>query len=534
MAETERTATSARPSASGSGAALVAAGVLISRVFGFARDAAIAHVLGTSVASGALRAALRIPNLLQNLFGEGALSASFIPVYARLRAEGRDAEAVRVAGAVLSLLALATSVLVLTGIVWADTLVALLTPGFGPASRDLTAQLVRIMFPGVGLLVLGAWCLGVLNSHRRFFLGYVSPVLWNLAIIGAVLFGPRTTMTDAARLAAWGAVLGSVLQFFVQLPTVLSLVRGVSLRIHWSDAAVRTVARNFAPAFMSRGVVQLSGFVDLQFATILSEAAVAALGLAQSVTLLPITLFGTAITAAALPAMSSETGDADARSQALRVRLAANQQRMAFFIVPSAAAFLAIGDAIAAALYRSGRFTAADTTWLWMILAGASIGLLASAFARLYSSAFFALQDTSTPLRFAIVRVVLGIALAYLLGLRMAGWLGINARWGATGLTIAAGIAGWTEFALLRRALQRRIGAIAVSASSLGRLWAAGAAAAAATWAVRLLWLGTGAVPHRLEAVVLLALFAAAYGVSTLLLDVPEAREIWRRLRRVR
>lgn len=502
-------------------------------MLGFARDAVIAHVLGTTPAAGALRAALRIPNLLQNLFGEGALSASFIPVYARLRTEKQDEEAVRVAGAVFTLLALLSSALVLIGVTWSAELVALLTPGFSADTRALTTTLVRIMFPGVGLLVLSAWCLGVLNSHRRFFLSYVSPAMWNLAIIGAVLFGRRTSLDDAARLVAWGALVGSALQFLVQLPAVAKLVRGIRLRPALDDPHVRTVARNFGPALMSRGVLQVSSFVDLQFATILSERAVAALGLAQSITLLPVTLFGTAITAAALPAMSSVAGDSDARSAALRLRLAANQQRIAFFIVPSAAAFLTIGDALAAALFRSGRFGAADATWLWAILAGASLGLLASTLARLYSSAFFALQDTATPLRFALVRVVVGIVLAYVLGIRMTGWLGIDTRWGTAGLTLAAGIAGWTEFALLRGGLRRRIGALPEVLPLLLRLWGSAIGAAVVTWGVRLPWLGRTGVPHRLEAVGLMAVFAVTYGLVTLALGIPEAAALLGRARRL-
>jgi putative peptidoglycan lipid II flippase len=533
MAATEPSA--GRPAAArGSGASLVAAGILISRVLGFARDAVVAHVLGTSMAADALRAALRIPNLMQNLFGEGALSASFIPVYARLRTEKQDDEAVRVAGAVFSLLALLSAVLVLIGVIWSAELVTLLTPGFPAETRAITTALVRIMFPGVGLLVLSAWCLGVLNSHRRFFLSYVSPAMWNLSIIAAVLFGPRTSLEDAATLVAWGALVGSALQFLVQLPAVLSLVRGIRLAPAVDDPHVRTVVRNFGPALMSRGVLQVSSFVDLQFATMLTTGSVAALGLAQSITLLPVTLFGTAITAAALPAMSSVAGDTEARHAALRTRLTANQQRIAFFIVPSAAGFLAVGDAIAAALYRSGLFDASAATWLWAILAGASLGLLASTLARLYSSAFFALQDTATPLRYSLVRVAVGMALAYALGIRAPEWLGISGRWGTAGLTLAAGIAGWTEFALLRLALRRRIGALPSAGALLVRLWCAAAVAAGVTWAVRLPWLGRSGVPHRLEAVVLLVVFAVAYGAMTLALRIPEATALWGRLRRGR
>ncbi|MCC7053361.1 MAG: murein biosynthesis integral membrane protein MurJ [Gemmatimonadaceae bacterium] len=523
-----------RPGLRDSGAVLVAAGTLVSRILGFTRDAVIAHVLGTSTAADALRAALRIPNLMQNLFGEGALSASFIPVYARLRTGQQDEEAVRVAGAVFTLLALLSSVLVLVGVTWSAELVALLTPGFAAGTRAITTALVRLMFPGVGLLVLSAWCLGVLNSHRRFFLSYVSPAVWNLAIIAAVLTGPRTSLEDAARLVAWGALVGSALQFLVQLPAVLTLVRGMRLDPATDDPHVRTVARNFGPALMSRGVLQVSSFVDLQFATMLTAGSVAALGLAQSITLLPVTLFGSAITAAALPGMSSVRGDGDVRNAALRERLAANQRRIAFFIVPSAAAFLAVGDAIAAALYRSGRFTAADTTWLWAILAGASLGLLASTLARLYSSAFFALQDTTTPFRFALVRVGIGIALAYLLGVRLPGWIGIDPRWGTAGLTLASGIAGWSEFTLLRRGLRDRIGALPAVLPLLLRLWGCALLAAGVTWAVRVPWLGRSGVPHRLESVALLGVFAVTYGVVTLATGIPEATALVERIRRRR
>jgi putative peptidoglycan lipid II flippase len=533
-AVTDREPAVARPPAraAASGASLVAAGVLISRALGFVRDATIAHVLGTSTAAGALRAAMRIPNLLQNLFGEGALSASFIPVYARLRTEERHDDAVRVAGAVFSLLSLLSAVLVLAGITWAPGLVALLTPGFSAETRALTTTLVRIMFPGIGLLVLSAWCLGVLNSHRRFFLSYASPVVWNLAIIAALLFGRRVSLEDAARLVAWGALVGSLLQFLVQLPAVLALVKGIRLRFALSDPSVRTVARNFGPALLSRGVVQLSSFVDLQFATIVSAGAVAALGLAQAITLLPVSLFGTAITAAALPAMSSVTGDTGERTNALTARLAANQRRIAFFVVPSAAAFLAIGDAIAAALYRSGRFGATDATWLWGILAGASLGLLASTLARLYSSVFFALQDTGTPMKFALVRVVVGMLLAYALGILAPGWLGIDARWGAAGLTLAGGVAGWAEFALLRRGLVARIGSIPSMLPVLLPLWFCALAAAIVTWTVRWPWLGPAGVPTRLQAALLMVVFAAAYGVATLILKVPEAVSLVSRVKR--
>src|SRR5215211_5467485 len=183
---THRTAADA--SSTGRSAFLVAAGILLSRIAGLIRDRVFAHYFGNSAAADAFRAAFRIPNLLQNLFGEGVLSASFIPVYARLLAHEDSAEAGRVAGAVVTLLALVVSLLVLTGVLTTPYLIDGIVPGFTGEKRDLTIRLVKILFPGAGLLVFSAWCLGVLNSHGRFFMSYAAPVLWNAAMI-ATLFG---------------------------------------------------------------------------------------------------------------------------------------------------------------------------------------------------------------------------------------------------------------------------------------------------------------------------------------------------------
>src|SRR3984893_9042480 len=244
-------------------AALIAAGILLSRLTGFVRQKIFAHYLGNSDAAGVFAAAYRIPNFLQNLFGEGVLSASFIPVYARLLAEGDEEEAGRVAGAVFAVLALTTSVLVLVGVLATPWMIVAIAPGSEGAKRELTIQLVRIVFPGVGLLVLSAWCLGILNSHGKFFLSYVSPVVWNAAFIGVLIFfGRRSDLPHLAVYGAFGLVLGSALQFLVQLPVVLRLAPNIQLFFHSLSQNVRIVLSNFMPVFVSRGVVQLSANVD--------------------------------------------------------------------------------------------------------------------------------------------------------------------------------------------------------------------------------------------------------------------------------
>lgn len=514
----------------GSHAVLVAAGIFLSRIFGLVRQRVLAHYLGLTDAADALNAAIRIPNLLQNLLGEGVLSASFIPVYARLRAEGREREAVQVANAVFGLLAFAASVIVLLGVWAAAPLTDLIAGGFEGEKRELTIRLVRILFPGAGLLALSAWCLGILNSHRRFFLSYAAPVVWNVAIIATVMLAPgRQEENGAALAAALGGVLGSALQFLVQLPRVLRLLGQFRLSADTRNPEVRTVLGNFGPVFVSRGVVQLSAFIDTIIASYLGKGPVAALFAAQTLYTLPVSLFGMSVSAAELPAMSSATGSDREIAAALRARLEPALRRIAYFVVPSAAAFLAFGGVIAGALFQTGRFTAADSQYVWAILAGSAVGLLAATLGRLYSSAYYALRDTRTPLRFAVLRVALTSGLGYLFAIPLPGLLGLEPRWGAAGLTASAGIAGWVEYLLLMRGLRQRIDAPAVPAGYLLRLWGAALLGAAIGFAV---WYLTPAMHPVLRAVLVLTPYGLTYLGTTLALRLPEATSLARRLRR--
>ncbi len=462
------------------GARLVAAGILLSRVFGLVRQRAMAHFLGNGAVADALAAAFRIPNLLQNLFGEGSLSASFIPVYAKLLAEGKEEEAGRVAGAVLGLLALLVALVVALGVIFAPALVTVLAPGFSGDERLLTVLLVRVIFPGLGVLVLSAWCLGVLNAHRRFFLSYASPVLWNLAIIIALLWkGPRMEMAALAVTVAWASVVGSVLQLVMQLPTVWRVDRALSLRVGASALHVRTVVRNFAPAMATRGVVQLSGYVDTIIASLLGAGALATLSYAQAISMLPVSVFGMSIAAAELPTMSGATGDDAAVQGALRLRLQSGLQRIAYFVIPSAVAFFALGGVLASALYEGGAFTRDDAKWVWGALMGSSVGLLGATMGRLYASASFALGDTATPFRFAVARVALAAVLGASCATGLPRLLQVDARWGIAALTAASGVAGWIEFALLRRHVRERIGAVTLPAGLVQRIWVCAFIAAA-------------------------------------------------------
>jgi len=487
----------------------VAGGIMLSRLAGLVRQRALSHYLGLGAEADAFAAAFRIPNLLQNLFGEGALSAAFIPVYARRLGAGDHDGARRVAGAVLSWLMLILSGVVLAGVAGAPLLVDVLAPGFSGSTRALTITLVRLLFPGAAVLVCSAWCLGILNSHRRFFLAYAAPVAWNLAIIVTVLFaGPRVSPARLTVLAAIASVAGSLLQFLVQLPLALRLAGGLRASLARDDGHVREVGRTFGPALLSRGVAQLSAFIDSMIASLLPTGAVAALANAQLLYALPVSLFGMSIAAAELPAMASETGRGLDVSAVLQARLEAAMNRVAFFVVPSAAAFIALGHMVAGLVYQSGRFGAEDARYVWAVLAAASVGLLAAALARLFGSAFFALGDTRTPFRCAATRMVLGSSSGFLAARFGPALLGLDPRWGLAGLTMASGLAGWVEFVLLRRALRARIGSVALRPGRLVRLWTGAVVGAAAGWGM--LWL-LRAAPMPIQALASLGAFGVVY-----------------------
>ncbi|MGH9457843.1 MAG: murein biosynthesis integral membrane protein MurJ [Thermoanaerobaculia bacterium] len=537
---------------------LVGAGIFLSRVAGLARGAVLANFLGTTEAASAFYAALRIPNFLQNLLGEGVLSASMIPVYSRLLAKDDRETAGKVAGTILSLLALVTAAVAVLGVLFAPLFVTLLTPGFVGETRRLTIVLVRILFPAIGLLVLSAWCLAVLNSHRKFFLPYAAPVLWNAAIIAAVLlFGRGESAERVAVIAGWGVLAGAILQLGIQVPSVAMLVRPLRLAIFTRLEAVRQVFRNFGPVLVGRGVVQISAFVDEILASYLTTAAIAGIGYAYTIYLLPFSLFGMAVSASELPQMASAAGTSEDVAAALRERLRRGLRQIAFFVVPSVVAFFAIGDDLVATLYQRRLFTADSTLYVWYILGGYAVGLLAGTLSRLYVSAFFALNDTRTPVRFAVVRVVLAAAIGLLLafplrpllvrfltgvlglpvpalfdsdGVRLDGALAL----GAVGLSFASGVVSWIELGLLRRAMARRIGTVPFDASHQLKLWTAALAAGAAGFAVSRHLLpavapGLHPIPYGIASA---AAFGIVYLTLALIFRIPEVTAITRRLGR--
>ena len=450
-------------------ASSVAAGILVSRVFGFAREVVFAHHFGNGALADVWRAALRIPNVLQNLLGEGTLSASFIPVYVRLLEEGRDEEAGRAAGAVLGLLATAAGVLAALGAWAAPWLATLIATGFGGDGRaEILVSLLRLLFPMAGVLVVSAWALGILNSHRRFFVSYVAPALWNLAMIVAVVAaaGRGIAGADLIFAMAWGALAGGVLQLLFQIPFLFRFLKHVVPSIRTRVTGVREIVTNFVPVVAARGAVNLSALIDTNLASRLATGAVGMLGYAQTLYLLPVSLFGLSVAAAELPEL---TRDRASGMKAVRERAERAVGTVLFWMIPVTAGYIVFREEVMAIFRTGGAFGEADAVAAGAVLAAYALGLPASGTSRVLSSTFYALGDTRTPARIAYARIAVsaavGFALMFPLDRLTVGDLGL----GAAGLAVGASMGAWLELSLLRRSLARQLPGLSLGGSRVAR-----------------------------------------------------------------
>jgi putative peptidoglycan lipid II flippase len=317
--------------------------------------------------------------------------------------------------------------------------------------------------------------------------------------------------------------VGSALQIAVQVPATMALLRKHRIDFARIAAPLRAVFRNLTPVVASRGVVNLSGYVDNLLASLLPTGAVAALNYGQLLYMVPISLFGYSVAASELPTMSRAAGAMpDQMAAILRARLNRGLRQIAFLVVPSSAAFLILGDVIVAMIYQSGAFTHTDSIYVWAVVAGSGVGLLAATMGRLYNSAFYALFDTRTPLRYAMIRVALTLVLGYLCAIPIPPILGIAQKWGVAGLTVSAGVAGWVEFAMLRFALNRRVGWTGLARSYLAQLWALAIGAAGIAFILKIEMNGFG---PRVGGLVVLAVYGGLYLLGAWALSMPELKQ---------
>lgn len=470
------------PTSTGGQAASVGAGVMLSRITGLARDAAVAAFFGTGFAADAYWAALKIPNIIRNLLGEGTLSAAFVPVYSEQlqNDEAPESDPPRLAGTVLALVLLVATVLSGLGVLLAPWITAAVLGAADEPTRVLTTSLVRIMFPMAGVLIVGAWCLGVLNSHDRFFLPFVAPTLWNLAQVGGLLLAARLGSESLAHALAWSALLGAVLQVGVQVPSALRLagIRRPSFRFNWEP--LRRVAKNTFPVISGQGIFQISSLVDLSLAGLAGTGALAALSYSQRLVYLPISLFGISVAAASLPTMSREVD-----AEALRRRLVDGFFQIIFFVLPAAAVLVLFGDLAVTVVFQRRAFEADSTALVSTILAAYALGLVAMSCLKLFASGFHAMQDTATPMKIAAASVTLGIGIsvALTLWLRSAGY----GTYSAVGIVLGGVCGSWLNLILHWWLLSKRVGRLFGRAALLAvvRLAVATLAAAGAGVLVR-------------------------------------------------
>jgi putative peptidoglycan lipid II flippase len=437
------------------GARLVGAGIIVSRVLGLVRNFVYAHFFGETMQADAYTAALRIPNALRNLLGEGAISASFVPVYAAALERGDDKGARALANALLGVLLAGVAVLTLLGIALAPALTALLAHGFKDERAELTTRLMRVLFPMTGLMVLSGWCLGVQNAHRRFFMAYASGAVWSIVQIVLLLFaGPGAPdLTTLVWWLSWATLAGSALQIAAQMPQVLRLMGSVRPTLETAAPGLRETIANFVPVVGALGLFQISSFIDLQVASFLPKGSVANLNYANQVYLLPLSLFGVAAAAASLPQMARDNARGDAA--ALGPGLARAWERVLFYTIPSAVAFIGIGDCIVGLLNESGEFGREQRVLVHGILAAYALGLVAYSSARLFASSYQATRNYRRPLFSAAWAIAVSAAIGISLALSFR-----SRAFAVAGLAIGGAVGAHVNLALLWRGLRRQIGPI--------------------------------------------------------------------------
>ena len=424
-------------------ALLIAAATALSRLLGLAREAVIAYEFGASAEYDAFIIAFLLPHMLRMLLAEGALSTAFVPLFTAKLARGR-AVAERFAGTVLTLALLAFPLIVWLGIQLAPSYVPFLADGFNAAKRQLTVQLVHITFPFLGLVGLAAIVMGILSSHERFFAPAFAPVLFNVGmIVGALFISPHVDPPIAG--LAYGVLLGGLAQLLFQLPFLRGIFR-YRPRLDVHDESLSKLFALMLPTVLGLIVVELNVLVDNKLASRLGDGNIASLQYAIRLFQLPLGLFAVALATVLLPRLSAHAAQAertaflDTLQRGLRLAL--------FILLPAAAGLIALGGPIIALLFEHGRFTPDDTVRTLYVLRFLALGVVGYGLAHPLTRAFYALQDTKTPVAISALTVGLNVALDYAL----VGPLGVG------GLALATAIAGLAQMSLLAAALQRKLG----------------------------------------------------------------------------
>jgi putative peptidoglycan lipid II flippase len=456
-----------------SAAGIVGIATLLSRILGFVRDMAFAWLFGAGMMADAFFVAFRIPSTLRELLGEGALSAAFIPAFTRTATrEGRQA-AWDLASVVMGTLIVVLAIVTVSGILLAPWIVRVLAPGFAeiPGKLALTIQLLRIMFPYIFLVGLAALFMAILNSLGHFLTPALSPTVLNVAIIVAALVIAPQASNPVVPLAI-AVVVGGAGQLLIQMPSAMA--RGWRPRLHVApgDPRVREIARLMTPGVGGLAITQVNFFVGTFLASFLAQGSVAALTYAFRLVQFPIGVVGVAIATGALPVMAAAfakeaVGDMKAALQ--------GSMRLAIFLtLPALVGLLVFGLPIVHVLFERGAFTRPVTILTADILLAYTLGLVFYICNRILAPAFYAMQDTWTPMRTGMLAVGMNIAASLLLMQYL----------GAAGLALATAVASATNFFLLFRSLRRRIGPVGMRRLALPAAKVSLACLPMATWGI--------------------------------------------------
>ena len=397
-------------------ASTVSLWTLASRITGFARETLVASVFGANALTDAFNVAFRIPNLFRRLFAEGAFAQAFVPVLASTRAEQGDDATRELIDKVASVLLMAVVTLSLLGVLAAPGLVWVMASGLKQSAQgmDTAINLTRLMFPYIAFMSMVALSAGILNTWRRFAVPAATPVLLNVCMISAALWGAPWLATQGIEpiyAMAAGVMLGGVLQLAVQLPALRSL--GVlprlgllpqSLKAAWRDAGTRRILSLMAPALLGVGVAQLSLIINTQIASHLTPGSVSWISYADRLMEFPIALLGVALGVVLMPQLASAQAnrDADAYSAMLDWGL-----RLVLVLAwPCAVALLVFAQPLVAVLYHYGAFTDRDVAQTTLALMGYGVGVLGLVAIKVLAPGFFAKQDTRTPVKIAVVVLV--------------------------------------------------------------------------------------------------------------------------------
>ncbi|MBN2398290.1 MAG: murein biosynthesis integral membrane protein MurJ [Deltaproteobacteria bacterium] len=426
---------------------VVGLSTLLSRVFGFIRDVVVAGFFGAGLATDAFFVAFRIPNLLRRLFAEGSLTIAFVPVFTEHLKKRSKEEALELASAAFTLLSIVLALVSVAGILLSPWIVMVMAPGFSdvPDKYALTVFLTRLMFPYIFFISLVALCMGILNSLRHFAAPALAPVVLNICMIASV-FALKDLFAEPILSLAVGVMAGGILQLAMQFPFLIKVGARLKPSFRFGHPGIRRIGVLMLPAVFGAAVYQANVFIGTILASLLPGGSVSYLYYADRVVELPLGVFAIAVGTAALPSFSEQAAERDYEN--LKRTISFSLRLILFVTIPAMAALIVLRVPIISVLFQRGQFDVASTLPTAQALLYYSVGLWAFSCIRVIVSAFYALQDTRTPVKIAVVALLVNVAASVALMFPMK----------HNGLALATSIASAVNIIVLAVILERKVG----------------------------------------------------------------------------